>query len=144
MRVLIASSVAALCLAVTAAGQEPASLQVTIEFTSPFPGNLQIRDEVCKRPRGVECERNLLRLNSEECRHSPQKPKCEEARLLAESSSCVEGLVFEGWVSQGENIRVWTCASGSGFANVSVRDVRKGAAWTLYPLLHHGDSVKYP
>lgn len=119
-------------------------MQINIEYASMFPGNLQVRDEICRRPRSFECEKNSITLMSDECRQSPGLKECKEAKMLAESSSCMEGLIFDGRVSRGEIIKASICVSYGGYGNVSVRDLKNGADWTNYSLMNNGDTIRYP
>ncbi len=119
-------------------------MQITIEYVSMFPGNLQVRDEICRQPRSVECEKNSIKLMSDKCRQNPMLKECKEARMLAESSSCVEGLLFDGRVSRGETIKAWICVSYGGYGNVSVRDLKNSVSWTNYSLMNDGDAIRFP
>jgi hypothetical protein len=119
-------------------------IQVTIEYRSMFPGNLQVRDEVCKQARSIECEKAKIIINSEACNQSSSLNECKEWRDLLESSFCVEGLIFDGRVQSGEKIDVWICLSSTGFGNVSARDTKNGWVWTNYPLLNKNSSISYP
>ena len=119
-------------------------VHVTILYKSIFSGNLQIRDEVCKPPRGIECEKARIRVNGDLCQQSPFSERCKEAKAILDSSFCLEGLIFDGRVGSGEKIGVWVCSSPAGFGNVSIRDTVKGSIWTNYPLLNNGSVLNYP
>lgn len=127
------------------AQQETAGyIQVTIEYRSMFPGNLQVRDEVCKEARSIECEKAKIKIKSEACNQSSSFYECKEWRNLLESSFCVEGLIFDGRVQSEDKIEVWICLSSSGFGNISARDTKNGLVWTNYPLLNKHSSISYP
>jgi hypothetical protein len=119
-------------------------VDVTIEYRSLFPGNLQIKDTVCKPSRSIDCEKAGIKARSDSCQRNPSLRECKEARALLDSSFCVDGLIFENRVGIGEKIKVSLCPSSAGFGNVSVRDIKNGLIWTNYPLLKNGDTVSYP
>ena len=117
---------------------------VTVEYTSMFPGKLQVLDNVCRDSRDIECAKASIKLQSETCQRKPQPDECKQARSLLETSFCMEGLVHEGRVSRDAKIDVQLCISEGGFGNMSVRDVEKGIVWTRYDLLRNGQSITYP
>ncbi len=119
-------------------------VRVTIRYTSVFPGNLQIRDEVCKPSRGIECEKARIKANGDSCQQNPYSGECKEAKALLDSSFCIEGLIFDGRVGSEEKIGIWVCTSPAGFGNVSIRDTVKGSIWTNYLLLNNGSVLNYP
>lgn len=119
-------------------------IQVTVEYTSMFPGKLQVRDMVCRDRRSAECAKADITLQSEVCRQQPAAAACTEAMTLLDTSFCIAGLVLESRVSQGEKVQARLCRSASGFGTLSVRDVEKGETWTTHVLLNDGASVSYP
>ena len=119
-------------------------VDVTIEYKSIFPGNLQIKDTVCRSARSIDCEKADIKIKNDPCQQKPLLSDCKEAKALLESSFCVDGLIFDRRVGSGEKIPVSLCASTSGFGNVSVRDIKNGLTWTNYSLLKNGDAVSYP
>lgn len=116
---------------------------VDIEYRSAS-GDLQIRDNVCKDMRNIDCEKARITLQGENCNREKRPDYCKEAEELLSSSFCVPGLVFDGRVAAGEKIQVRVCESYSGFGNLSVRDTRKTSIWTTYMLLTDGDEITYP
>jgi hypothetical protein len=119
-------------------------VDVTIEYKSLFPGNLQIKDTVCRQVRSTDCEKAGVKTKSDSCQKKPFASECTEARALLDSSLCIDGLIFDSRVGSGEKIRVSLCTSTGGFGNVSVRDLKNGQTWTNYPLLRNNDTVSYP
>lgn len=119
-------------------------VDVTIEYRSMFPGNLQIRDGICRPARDIECEKARIKATGDFCLQNPNSHQCLEAGALLGSSLCIEGLIFDGRVGSGEKVKVSVCASSSGFGNVYVRDTKNGLSWTYYPLLKDNDTIIYP
>ncbi len=119
-------------------------IDVTIEYSSLFPGNLQVRDGVCKPSRDIECEKARIKAGDDFCLQNPTSHKCIEAATLLASSSCIEGLIFEGRVGSGDRLKVSICTSPTGFGNLFVRDIKNGLIWTQYPLLKNNDTINYP
>ncbi len=119
-------------------------VDVTVQYTSMFPGNLQIRDGVCTPSRGIECEKARIKATGDFCFHNPTSHKCVEAMTLLASTSCIGGLIFEGRVGSGDKIKVSICTSPTGFGNLFVRDIKNGLSWTEYPLLKNNDTISYP
>jgi hypothetical protein len=128
---------------VLAADESDVYVEVEVEFHSMSAGYLQIKDNICKIPRSIDCEKARIKMNSDECNRGNPPEKCKEAKELLESSFCLPGLVFEGVVPRGETIRVRVCKSFSGYGNLSVRDLNNTSIWTVYSLLNDGDNVKY-
>lgn len=119
-------------------------IQVTLEYTSMFPGKLQVVDMTCKQPRSVECAKANITLQREACQQQPVPVECNEARTLLDTSFCIEGLVHDGRISQGEKIIVRLCKSASGYGNLSMRNAEKGERWTNHLLLNDGQIITYP
>jgi hypothetical protein len=142
----VASVLISVSLSAFSFGEEPMSgyVEIEIEYRSSFPGYLQIKDEVCKPPRGLDCEKARIQLRTRDCTQKSFSPKCREAEEILASSFCLAGLIYEGRVSRGEKIVVSVCKSLGGFGNLSMRDLKNGEMWTNYFLLNHGDSLKFP
>lgn len=119
-------------------------VEVDVEYTSIFPGYIEIKDEVCRPARNIECEKAWIRLRSESCQRGKTPDRCSEAAQLLESSFCIPGLIYEGRALQGDIIRVAVCTSSGGYGNLSVRDIKNTRSWNNYPLLTNGNKVKYP
>ena len=119
-------------------------VDITIEYRSMFPGNLQIRDGVCRPARDIKCEKARIKTSSDFCLKNPTSHQCIEAGELLGSSLCIEGLIFDGRVGSGEKVKVSICASSAGFGNVYVRDTKNGLSWTYYSLLKNNDTIIYP
>ena len=119
-------------------------VDITIEYRSMFPGNLQIRDGVCRPARDIECEKARIKATGDFCLQNPTSHLCVEAEALLGSSLCIEGLIFDGRVGSGEKVQVSICTSSTGFGNVYVRDTKNGLSWTYYPLLKNNDTIVYP
>lgn len=127
------------------AGNDAAGyVRVTVEYTSMFPGKLQVLDNVCRESRSIECAKASIKIQSEPCRQNPQQTECKEAQSLLDTSFCTEGLVHEGRISPGGKVSVRLCVSEGGFGNMSVRDIKKGSVWTSYVLLSDGQTITYP
>jgi hypothetical protein len=119
-------------------------VEVTIEYRSIFPGNLQVKDTVCRPSKSIDCEKAGIKAKSDVCQQKPSLSECKEAKALLDSSFCVDGLIFDSRVGSGEKIKVSLCTSKGGFGNVSVRDSKNGQTWTNYPLLKNNDTVSFP
>lgn len=119
-------------------------VEVDVEYTSTFSGFIEIKDEVCRPARSIECEKAAIRSRSEACLQRKRPDRCSEATELLQSSLCIPGLIYEGRVESGDIIRVAVCASSGGYGNLSVRDIKNSRPWTNYPLLSNGNKVKYP
>lgn len=119
-------------------------VRVTLEYKSMFQGKIQVVDGVCRQSRSIECAKASIKLNSDTCRQKTAIAECKEAKALLDTSFCVEGLVYENRVTQGEKIPLSICASEAGFGELLVRDVDKGGIWTNYVLLSDGQPVSYP
>ncbi len=83
-------------------------------------------------------------LASSACRQGSVSQECVDARVKAESASCIDGLVYEGLLRAGGEVRLVLCATPSGYAGVSVRDIRKGAIWKNYRLVSDGETIRHP
>jgi hypothetical protein len=135
-----------LILPITSIAQDalnPGYVDVTVEYRAMFPGNLQIRDGVCKPSRDIECERARIKVAGDFCLQNPTKHQCVEAGMLLGSSFCIEGLIFDEEVVVGEKVKVSICTSSAGFATLFVRNIRNGLSWTYYPLLKNNDTITY-
>jgi len=119
-------------------------VQVTLEYRSMFPGQIQILDGVCKRSRSIECVQASIKVNGETCRNKPVPAECKDAKALLDTSFCIEALIYENRISRGEKIPLNLCASDAGFGNMFVRDIDKGSVWTNYFLLNDGQTVSFP
>jgi hypothetical protein len=119
-------------------------VDITIEFSSLFPGYVQIKDEECALSSFFECEKAAIRLRREDCRRPGQSPECAEAGEILATSTCIPGLIYEGTASRGDKVTVSVCKSSGGFGNISVRNLRNGLVWTRYFLLTDGNTVRYP
>jgi hypothetical protein len=118
-------------------------IDITLENRSMFPGNLQIRDGVCKPARDIECEKARIKTAGDFCSQNPTSRQCIEAGMLLSSSFCIEGLIFDGQVGSGAKVKVSICTSSTGFGNLFVRDIKNGLSWTYYPLLKNNDTITY-
>ena len=119
-------------------------VQISINYTSMFQGHIQVRDEICKGPRSIDCEKASIRVNSEKCRKVPTLTECQEAKSLLDSKFCMEGLIYDGMMSYGQKLNVRLCKSSTGYANLSVRNTTDGDAWTNYSLITGGEQISYP
>ena len=132
-------------LPVKAAAQESnrGTIQIVVAYAWSSPGRIQVRDELCKEPRDIECEKARIKATGDTCRQEPNRSKCKEAMALMESSLCVEGLVYDGRLTQGDEVQVRVCASPAGNGNVSVRNITNGRIWTNYPMVSNGRRINY-
>lgn len=119
-------------------------VEIIIHYRSMFPGNIQVRDEVCTEPRSLDCEKARIKVNGPRCRQQRSVVECQEAKALLQTTFCVEGLVYEGRMSQGEEVRVKVCKSYAGYGSVSVRDTNKGTIWTNYALKTDNSKISFP
>lgn len=122
-------------------------VEVTVEYSSMFPGYVQIKDEECALSTVFECEKARIRLQGEDCgkKHKHKgSPECREAEEILATSFCIPGLIYEGMATRGERVTVSVCKSSGGFGNIGVRDLRSGVVWTKYFLLSDGNTLKYP
>ena len=78
-----------------------------------------------------------------DCRNNPSSRECSEAQSKLASSSCQEGLIFDGSVESGVKLPLTICLSPSGYGNVSVKD-SKNSFWKSYRLISPGDTLSYP
>ncbi len=128
--------------------QEAASrsghVRVILEYKSMFPGKIQVIDKVCNRIKNIECTKANIKIYSESCQKEPAPSECKEAKDLLDTSFCMDGLVYEGSMNNGEKIKVDLCTSAGGYGNMSVRDIDKGNTWTNYSLLSDGQTLSYP
>jgi len=102
----------------------------------------------CKAARGTVdskcgCVQARNTLSRPDCRKNPSSRECSEAQSKIASSSCQEGLIFEGIVESGVKIPLTICLSPSGYGNVSVKDI-KSSFWKSYRLVSPGDTLSYP
>jgi hypothetical protein len=98
------------------------------------------RDTVDSKCGCVQARNTLSRLD---CKKNPSSRECSEAQSKMASSSCQEGLIFEGIVESGVKIPLTICLSPSGYGNVSVK-VIKNSFWKSYRLISPGDTLSYP
>lgn len=117
---------------------------VVVNKTFRSPTQIQVRDEVCREPRSIECEEARIKVGGEICQKDPERPRCEEAAELLKSSLCVEGLVFDGRMVRDQEVQLEVCASEMGLGNVSVRNPENGQGiWTNYALVSDGREISY-
>ena len=65
----------------------------TFEDHSLFPGNLQIRDEICKTYKTTICDDATTALRSSECRLDPSLEKCVQAKGdVLDACPCKEAI----------------------------------------------------
>lgn len=67
--------------------KEPGADYVEIEivYGSAFPGQIQVRDNVCTEFTDIECEKADIKVNSEECKQDGPPPECKDAKALLDS-----------------------------------------------------------
>jgi len=82
-------------------------------------------------------------LSSVNCTKNSFAPECSEAQSKIASSSCQEGLIFEGTIESGVKIPLTICLSPAGYGHVSVKDIRN-SVWKSYHLISPGDTLSYP
>lgn len=117
---------------------------VVVNKTFRSPTHIQVRDEVCKEPRSIECEEARIKVSGEICQKHLERPRCEEAAELLKSSLCVEGLVFDGRLIRDEQVYLNVCASEMGLGHVSVRNPENDQGiWTNYSLVTNGREISY-
>lgn len=119
-------------------------VEVTIEYSSMFPGYVQIKDEECKLSTFLDCEKAGIRLRREDCGKHKRSPECAEAEDILATSFCIPGLIYEGMASRGDKVTVSVCKSSGGFGNIAIRNLRNGEIWTRYFLISDGNTLKYP
>jgi hypothetical protein len=136
---------AGLPLAAAAEDPPPGYIRiVVVNNTFSSPTHIQVRDEVCKKPRSIECEEARIKVSGEICQKHPGRPRCEEAEELLKSSLCVEGLVFDGRMIRDQEVHLDVCASEMGLGNVSVRNPDNGPGiWTNYAMVTNGREISY-
>lgn len=88
------------------------------------------------------CEQARTILREKNCLEQPSSPECKQAGNKLDSSSCQEGIIFEGSVERGEKIVLTICLSPAGFGQIAVKD-GKNAYWTSYHLIHAEDTLTY-
>ena len=133
-------------LPVAAPAEEPAPGYVRIVVVNKTfrAARIQVRDEVCKEPRSVECEEARIKSKGEICQKHPDHPRCLEAAELLQSSLCVEGLVYDGRLIRDQEVHLEVCASEMGLGNVSVRIPDNGQGiWTNYSFVSNGREIDY-
>lgn len=126
-----------------AAAPSKGIIQITIAYGWLSPGHIQVRDELCRVPRDIECEKARIKATGDSCRQEPTRARCKEAVALMESTLCVEGLVYDGRLTQGEEVQVRVCASQAGNGNVSVRNITNGGIWTNYQMVRDGRRINF-
>jgi hypothetical protein len=107
-------------------------------FTSTCKAARNTVDSACG------CGQAQNTLKSSACRQGPFSPECKEAGDKIDSSSCQDGIIFEGAVGSGEKKPLTICLSPSGYGHVSVRDPGKNSLWKSYRLINNGDTLGYP
>ena len=141
---LIVLLVSVLPFTVMAQDKAGGYIHVSITCKSMFPGHIQVRDEVCKEPRSIDCEKARIRVDSKKCQQDRSSVECQEATSLLNSKFCLEGLIYDDRISQDEKLKVRLCKSSTGYGNVSVRNTMNGDAWTNYPLMTDGNQISFP
>lgn len=119
-------------------------VEVTVEYSSMFPGYVQIKDQECTLSAYLECEKARIRLQREDCGKHKRSPECREAEELLTTSFCIPGLIHEGMASAGDKVTVSVCKSSGGFGNIAIRNLWNGEVWTNYFLITDGKTLKYP
>jgi len=126
------------------AASRSGNVRVILEYKSMFPGKIQVIDKVCDRLKNIECTKANIKVNSESCQKEPAPGECKEAKDLLDTSYCMDGLVYEGRMISGAQIKVDLCTSAGGYGNMSVRNIDAGNTWTNYSLLTNGQTLSYP
>ena len=129
---------------IIAQDNEDTYIHVSMEYTSMFPGEIQVKDKVCMESKNIECEKAEIKVNGRACQQDDSLSECQEAQALLDSKFCIKGLVYGGRMSKDEKLDIKLCKSYAGFGNVSVRNAKNSESWTNYSLISDGAQITYP
>ena len=126
-------------------------ITIYVHNTALSPNHVQVRDDVCTGDLPYECK--FADIIYQKCKRNKKtkqsgqeeelREECDEAKSTVESSHCIEGIIYDGFLQSKEKVRLSICDTGNVSGDISVRTINNTSSWTRKFWVRDGDIVDH-